>query len=326
MIEVKYEKNRKRLDINGALGLSSVETVEVADDAGVALAEGTLCLHDEGCDTALAEWAVDSGQCETDTRAPALTAWFAAHPAHMCQEFVARIKDADGNLLGAGCLTVIDSCASVEGADGGPAGGGPLEAEAAVEIAAGCPVKLVDGLAHPCAAGDHARFLGIARNHAEAGGTVRVVRWGSVHIPGWELTAGVTYWLPQSGQALASAPAGIACCAGLAQDANTLLLSTGRLAVQAGAGALLGYLVWDATNKRLAVVQASAAGGPDAANRIVAAGHDGVLDPAFIPRSAVADAIAEAFAGVQSLPLPGAATLNQAVATLNQILAILKGE
>ena len=57
MIEVKYEKNRKRLDINGALGLSSVETVEVADDAGVALAEGTLCLHDEGCDTALAEWA-----------------------------------------------------------------------------------------------------------------------------------------------------------------------------------------------------------------------------------------------------------------------------
>ena len=53
---------------------------------------------------------------------------------------------------------------------------------------------------------------------------------------------------------------------------------------------------------------------------------DGVLDPAFIPRSAVADAIAEAFAGVQSLPLPGAATLNQAVATLNQILAILKGE
>ena len=103
-------------------------------------------------------------------------------------------------------------------------------------------------------------------------------------------------------------------------------MSTGRLAVQAGAGALLGYLVWDATNKRLAVVQASAAGGPDAANRIVAAGHDGVLDPAFIPRSAVADAIAEAFAGVQSLPLPGAATLNQAVATLNQILAILKGE
>ncbi len=96
--------------------------------------------------------------------------------------------------------------------------------------------------------------------------------------------------------------------------------------MQAGAGALLGYLVWDATNKRLAVVQAAAAGGPDAANRIVAARADGTLDPAFIPREAALEALGQAFAGVPLLPPPGAATLDQAAAAVNRILEILKGE
>ncbi|HRR34575.1 MAG TPA: hypothetical protein P5026_10780 [Kiritimatiellia bacterium] len=225
-----------------------------------------------------------------------------------------------------GCVTLFDSCSTGEGSDGFPATGGPIEVEAAVEIAAGCPVMLSGGLAHPCTAGDHARFLGIAHRYADAGEMVRIVRWGTVAIPGWGLTAGTSYWLPQSGQSLVAAPPSIALCVGLAQSADTLLLSTGRLAVQSGASELLGYLVWDAANRRLAVLQAAATGGETAANRIVAARADGTLDPAFIPAEASLGALGKAFAAVPLLPPPGAATLDHVVATLNRTLEILKGE
>ncbi|HRR34574.1 MAG TPA: hypothetical protein P5026_10775 [Kiritimatiellia bacterium] len=44
MIEVKYDKKKKSLAIDGALGLASVETVAVIDEGGAGLADGTLCL------------------------------------------------------------------------------------------------------------------------------------------------------------------------------------------------------------------------------------------------------------------------------------------
>ena len=97
MITITYNRDKKTAAVNGALGLASVETVTVVSDASAALAEGTVCLHVPGTDTALAEWAVAAGACETDTRAPALTGWFAARPALECADFTVRVKDADGN-------------------------------------------------------------------------------------------------------------------------------------------------------------------------------------------------------------------------------------
>ena len=83
-------------------------------------------------------------------------------PGHECADFRMRLKDADGNLLGAGCCPVVDSCAEGEGADI-QASGGPLEIEAGAEIDAGTPCMIAAGLAQPCAAGDHARFAGKLR-------------------------------------------------------------------------------------------------------------------------------------------------------------------
>ena len=113
-LTVTYNRDKKTTTFNGALGLASVETVAVMSEAGDALAEGTLCLHVPGTDTALAEWAVAAGECETDTRAAALTSWFAARPALECADFALRVRDADGNLLGAGMCPVVDSCAAGE--------------------------------------------------------------------------------------------------------------------------------------------------------------------------------------------------------------------
>lgn len=324
-LTITYNRDRKTATINGALGLASVETVAVESHEGVDLAAGTLCLHAPGTDAALAEWDVASGACETDTRASALTAWFAARPALECADFVARVKDADGNLLGAGCCPVVDSCAAGEGADGFPAGGGPLEAEAGVEIQAGCPCMLSEGLAQPCAAADHARFIGVALGHAESGETVRIVRWGAVTIPGWGLAPGAAYWLPQdAGDPLSQTPAGIALCAGTAQNADTLVLTGGRLAVQTADHALLGYAVWDAAENRVAILAAAAVGGETAAGRIVAAGAAGTLDAAFIPASASLATLREAAAAIQALP--ASASMDAINLKLNQILAILKGE
>ncbi|OQC18733.1 MAG: hypothetical protein BWX69_03244 [Planctomycetes bacterium ADurb.Bin069] len=323
-LQITYDRDRKTATINGALGLASVETVTVVSDAAAALAEGTLCLHAPGTDAALAEWDVASGACETDTRASALTAWFAARPGHDCADFRMRLKDADGNLLGAGCCPVVDSCAEGEGSDI-QASGGPLEIEAGAEIAAGTPCMIAAGLAQPCGAGDHARFAGIALGHADSGALVRIVRWGAVTIPGWGLAPGAAYWLPQAaGDPLAQAPAGIALCAGTAQDADTLVLTGGRLAVQTADHALLGYAVWDADANRVAVVPAATTGGAPAAGRIVAARADGTLDPAFISPVPLLDALAARFAAVASL-LPEA-SIDAINLKLNQIIAILKGE
>ena len=296
----------------------------VESHEGVDLAAGTLCLHAAGTDAALAEWDVASGACETDTRASALTAWFAARPGHECADFRMRLKDADGNLLGAGCCPVVDSCAEGEGSDI-QASGGPLEIEAGAEIDAGTPCMIAAGLAQPCGAGDHARFAGIALGHADSGALVRIVRWGAVTIPGWGLAPGAAYWLPQAaGDPLAQAPAGIALCAGTAQDADTLILTGGRLAVQTADHALLGYAVWDADANRVAVVPAATTGGAPAAGRIVAARADGTLDPAFIAPGPLLDALAARFAAVASL-LPEA-SIDAINLKLNQIIAILKGE
>lgn len=326
MITITYNRDKKTAAVNGALGLASVETVTVVSDAAAALAEGTVCLHVPGTDTALAEWAVAAGACETDTRAAALTAWFAARPALECADFVARVKDADGNLLGAGCCPVVDSCAAGEGSDGYPASGGPLEAEAGVEIQAGCPCMLSEGLAQPCAAADHARFIGVALGHAESGETVRIVRWGAVTIPGWGLAPGAAYWLPQAaGDPLAQVPADIALCAGTAQDADTLLLTGGRLAVQTSGHALLGYAVWDADNRRISIVPAATAGGAGAAGRIVAARADGTLDPAFLPTDMVTGVLAGLFAAVTPM-LPEKDGVDAINLKLNQILTILRGD
>lgn len=323
-LQITYDRDRKTATINGALGLSSVETVAVESAAGDALAAGTLCLHAPGTDAALAEWDVASGACETDTRASALTAWFAARPGHDCADFRMRLKDADGNLLGAGCCPVVDSCAEGEGADI-QASGGPLEIEAGAEIDAGTPCMIAAGLAQPCGAGDHARFAGIALGHADSGALVRIVRWGAVTIPGWGLAPGAAYWLPQAaGDPLAQAPAGIALCAGTAQDADTLVLTGGRLAVQTADHALLGYAVWDADANRVAVVPAATAGGAPAAGRIVAARADGTLDPAFISPGPLLDALAARFAAVA--PLLPEASIDAINLKLNQIIAILKGE
>lgn len=324
-ITITYNRDKKTATVNGALGLASVETVTVVSDASAALAEGTVCLHVPGTDTALAEWAVAAGACETDTRAPALTGWFAARPALECADFTVRVKDADGNLLGAGCCPVVDSCATGEGADGFPATGGPLEAEAGTEIQAGCPCMIAEGLAQPCAAADHARFMGVALGHAESGETVRIVRWGAVAIPGWGLAPGASYWLPQSGQVLAQAPAGIALCVGTAQDADTLLLTGGRLAVQTADHALLGYAVWDAAERRIAIVPAATAGGAGAAGRIVAARADGTLDPAFLPAGIVTGALADLFAAVTPMR-PETDGVDAINLKLNQILTILRGD
>lgn len=323
-LQITYDRDRKTATINGALGLSSVETVAVESAAGDALAAGTLCLHAAGTDAALAEWNVASGACETDTRASALTAWFAARPALECADFRMRLKDADGNLLGAGCCPVVDSCAEGEGADI-QASGGPLEIEAGAEIDAGTPCMIAAGLAQPCAAGDHARFAGIALGHADSGALVRIVRWGAVTIPGWGLAPGASYWLPQdAGDPLSQTPAGIALCAGTAQDADTLVLTGGRLAVQTADHALLGYAVWDATENRVAILAAATVGGELAAGRIVAAGAAGTLDAAFIPASASLATLREAAAAIQALP--ASASMDAINLKLNQILAILKGE
>jgi len=323
-LTITYNRDRKTATINGALGLASVETVAVESHEGVDLAAGTLCLHAAGTDAALAEWNVASGACETDTRASALTAWFAARPGHECADFRMRLKDADGNLLGAGCCPVVDSCAEGEGADI-QASGGPLEIEAGAEIDAGTPCMIAAGLAQPCAAGDHARFAGIALGHADSGALVRIVRWGAVTIPGWGLAPGASYWLPQdAGDPLSQTPAGIALCAGTAQDADTLVLTGGRLAVQTADHALLGYAVWDATENRVAILAAATVGGETAAGRIVAAGAAGTLDAAFIPASASLATLREAAAAIQALP--ASASMDAINLKLNQILAILKGE
>jgi len=230
-LTITYDAEKKTARIDGCLGLSSVEPAAVKSGGGAALASGAVCLH-QPRGAALAEWPVAAGQVMADTRTAALAAAFAPYAAWARIDFLLRVKDADGNLLGAGLCPVVNSCGDHEGADGFPASGGPLVLEASANIAAGCPCKIDNGLAAPCAAGDAEHFAGIALAAAQAGDTVQVCRWGAAHVANWGLTPGRRYYLPDSGQALSSSPGNIELCAGYAQDADTLVLTGGRVVVQ----------------------------------------------------------------------------------------------
>ena len=327
-ITITYNRDKKTARVNGALGLSSVETVAVESSGGAALAAGTLCLHRQADDAEMDAWAVTNGECAADTRTAAFEAEFAASPASGQLDFVFRVKDADGNLLGSGCCAVTRSCAGGEDPDGFPASGGPLLLEAASAIAAGCPCMIASGLAAPCAAADHERFAGIALGAADAGGQVRVCRWGAAHIAGWGLTPGGRYWLPLSGQSLSDAPAGHALCAGYAQDADTLVLTGGRLAVQPRAAGEPGdfFLAWDADGRRLVERGAADTGGTASAGRLPRLDAAGMIPPTMIPgvpivtiaRQAISDAVRSVSAGDAPLQY------RDVVALLYRLVAALK--
>jgi hypothetical protein len=325
MATITYNVARKSAKMDATLGLLSVETVGVAAADGTPLEAGTVCLHRQDDGARVDEWPVAGGSCETDTRAAGTVAYFSLLPVGVCRDFTFEVKDADGNLLGAGCLKIINSCGEGEGADGHPPSGGPLTAPAAVAVEAGCPLRLSGGMVHPCAAADHNRFIGIALNAAAAGDPVRVARWGAARVAGWGLTPGAAYWLPHSGQALAQTPpaAGIALHVGVAQDADTLVLAGGRLAVQPGS-ALLGYAVWDPAAARIAIVSAAVAGGAGNGGRVIATRADGTLDPSLIPADAALGSLREAFRQVAAVNID-AATLDALSLKLNQVIQILKG-
>ena len=297
-LTVVYKRDTKSARVNGSLGLSSVESVAVESDAGESLASGSLCLHHPSSDAALAEWAITDGACETDTRTAALAAVFAALEPWARPVFLMRVKDADGNLLGCGECPVVNSCGESEGGDGFPASGGPLTLEAASEIDAGCPCRIAGGLAAPCAAANAEDFAGIALAHADAGETVQICRWGAAHVAGWGLTPGERYYLPQAGQALTTDPGAIVLCAGFAQDADTLVLTGGRLAVQPRAAGSPGqwFLTWNAATGRLEEQSAGT-----------------------ILQAALGDLLAE----LEPLVDP---TDSETLARVNALLALLKGE
>lgn len=325
-LTVVYKRDVKSARVNGSLGLHSVETLSVVSDASEALTSGTLCLHLEDDGAAVAEWAVTEGDCQADTRNVALAAAFSELAPMSGMMFLMRVKDGAGNLLGAGLMPVCNSCAEGEGDNSYPASGGPLTLEATVEINAGCPCKISEGLAAPCVAGDAEDWVGIALQHAEAGASVQLCRWGAAHVSGWGLTPAAVYYLPQTGQALSTTRATIALCVGYAQDTDTLVLTGGRLALQPRATGATGahYCEIDATG-RLIETAAQDSGGVAAAGSIPRLDSDGLLDASMIPAGAVValarSAITDAVSG---LSLPENPSYTEAITTLYRLALMLR--
>jgi hypothetical protein len=282
-----YELKTKKLRVDGALGLSSVEAVAVKNGSGASLASGFLCAHRPDNGLEVASWPVVTGEASADTNTSGFTALFSAFPVQARMSVFLSLKDASGNLLASGHCNIANSC-SASGTDTAPSGG-PITAPAGATITdAGCPVMFQGDTAIPCTASNHADFIGLAINAGATGADIQVRSSGAVTLADWGLTKGVAYWLPQTGQRITSTPGDIALLVGIAQDANTLILAGGRLSVQprpSGSSAEGWYTTWDATHKRLTERQAAVTGGSGSANAIPRLDADGALADSMLPAS-----------------------------------------
>lgn len=311
--------DRKRIAFSGPLAAGSCEALSVVP----ATVSGTVRLLDAA--------GVELGSCEvTDgagtfaTSDPLLLALFSGMPPSYTVPLEAELCDADGYKLGRGRVWVENhSCASSPAASAG----GVLAPDAGEEIPAGAPVMIVEGLARICTAGNASGFVGIAASGAALGAACRIeVPGRRVTVPGWGLTPGAAYYLPQSGDALTASLTGvnIVRMVGIATDTSTLLLAE-SLAVQAGASGTASYLVWDPSAKRLVALAAATEGGGAAAGKIAALDASGVFDKSLLP-SVTSEAVAAVrglFADISALENP---TDTELLATVNQLIARLKGD
>lgn len=280
-----YEMKTKKLRVDGALGLSSIEEITVKNSAGTALAAGFVCAHNPETGLEVATWLVDTGVASADTNTTGLAALFSSFPVQSRMPVLINLKDASRNLLATGKCDIANSCTS-DGANTAPSGG-PLTAEAGAQITdLGCPLKFEGDTLVPCTASDHAGFIGLALNVGAISDSIQAQTNGTVTLADWGLTKGVAYWLPQTGQRLTSTPGDIAILVGIAQDANTLILTGGRLSVQArpsGSSAEGWYAAWDGTGKRLTERQAAVSGGSGSANAIPRLDASGKLAASMMP-------------------------------------------
>lgn len=318
-----YEIKTKKLRMDGALGLSSIEEITVKNGAGVALAAGFVCAHHPETGLEVATWVVDTGVASADTNTTGLAALFSSFPVQSRMSVLINLKDASRNLLATGKCDIANSCTS-DGAGTAPSGG-PLTAEAGAQITdAGCPLKFEGDTLVPCTASDHAGFVGLALNIGAISDSIQAQTGGTVTIADWGLTKGVAYWLPQTGQRITSTPGDIAILVGIAQDANTLILTGGRLTVQArpsGSSAEGWYTAWDSSGKRLTERQAVATGGSGSANAIPRLDANGTLADSMLPAS------------IQTGAAAAIATHNAAVnahsdirSTITDVLAVANGK
>jgi hypothetical protein len=287
-LQLTYEQRTKKMRVRGSLALSSIETINVDDNEGNDLEAGYICVHRaDGIE--VASWMVMLGTASADTHTAGLASLFSPRPLQARMSVFLILKDGGMNTLASGYCDIINSCNS-DGAEAAPSGG-PLVAPAEVDITdAGCPVMLRSGSATPCTAADHASFIGIALNTGSPADDIQIRGSGPITISGWGLTPGLAYWLPQTGQRITSTPGEVALLVGIAQDADTLILTGGRLGVQPRAGGSSAegfYLVWDAEGKRLTERQAvDTSSGEASAGMIPRLCTNGKLHVSMIPDQA----------------------------------------
>lgn len=309
---------RKRMKFSGPLAAGSCEALTVVP----ATVSGTVRLLN-GSGVELGSCTVTDGAGTFETNNPLLLAAFAGLHVSYVLGLDTELCDTDGYLLGRGRCAVLNH---TDDTTTGTSAGGVLAPLAGELIPAGAPVMLVEGAARICTAGNASGFVGIAPAGAEIGAACKIeVPGRRVTIPGWGLTAGAAYYLPQSGGALTASLTGVTIVrmVGIATDASTLLLSE-SLTVQAGASGTGSYLVWDGSARRIVALAAAAAGGGAAAGKIPALDASGVLDKSLLP-SVTAEAVAAVrgiFADMNVLENP---TDTELLAAVNQLITRLKG-
>ncbi len=316
-LALTLDAEKKRVRFGGPLACGSAETLTVTPAA-----TGTVRLLD-AAGVELGSCAVADGSGTFAVTDRLMLDAFAGMAPTYSLPLTVQFLDADGYLLGRGRCWVLNRAAGEAAPD---AAGGALAPSAGEAIPAGAPVLISAGLARICTAGNASGFVGIAVAGADLGAACRIeVPGRRVTVPGWGLTPGAAYYLPQSGGALTASLTGvnIVRMVGIATDASTLLLID-SLTVQSGASGTASYLVWDPSARRIVALSAAAAGGGAAAGKIAALDASGVFDKSLLP-SLTGEAVAAVrglFADMAVLDNPTDAEL---LAAVNQLIERLKG-
>lgn len=321
-VTIRIDEARKRLRASGPLGLRETATLVVSPSAPAA---GTCTLTLTRLGTVIAEATLTSGAGSIDLSTAEAVALFTGMPARARINLDAHLwSAAEDRLLAVGVIPLLNNPEAARSSLR-MAAAGELTMTLAGALDAGKPVKRdAAGKAAGVQAGEGHLFLGVTADGGLAGATVRVVTSGIVAVADWGLTPGNRYYLAHGSVGLtATAPAGYnERPVGIALDAGTLALASHPVVQSLADSATPHTVAWDtATRRFLALEAARTSSGAADAGRIPCLGADGVLSSTLLPDYLLQwHALFDDVADLSADP-----TVNELVAKLAEILAILKG-
>lgn len=323
---VTVDETAKTLTFAGPLGLRESATVTVTPATPVT---GDTLLTVTRLGTVLAEAELTDGSGTIDLNTAEAIAVFAGLPARHTLTADAHLwHSGEDRLLGAGVVRIVNNPADA-GSALRVAAAGRLNMTLAAALDAGTPVKRdSSGNAAACSASEAHLLLGILAESGNPGDSCPVVTAGIVTLPAGRLLPGACYYLSHGIAALTdTAPDGHNVRpVGIAIDSVNLALIPHPVVQTLADSADPHTIAWDPAARRF-VAQAAAAesAGAASAGQIPCLDASGLLSATMMP-DMTADALAAhaaLFAAVGTLTDP---TVNELVAAVNAIIAILKGE